>query len=46
MPTNVNIQRILTPRRHLWPCFNIWALGAPFLRKSVNYMTRVGLRLW
>jgi len=23
------LQRILTPRRHLWPCFNIWRFRRP-----------------
>jgi len=22
-------ERILTPRRHLWPCFNIWRFRCP-----------------
>jgi len=26
---SILLQRILTPRRHLWPCFNIWRFRRP-----------------
>jgi len=26
---HINYQRIPTPRRHLWPCFNIWRFRRP-----------------
>jgi len=27
--SRLHSQRILTPRRHLWPCFNIWRFRRP-----------------